>query len=283
VTLVPLPDLLAAAARGGYAVGYFEAWDSYSLEAVVEAAEIEQAPVILGFGCLLVDPGWLDRGGIETFAALGRNAAGRARVPAALLLNEARSVEQALRGLDAGFNAAMVHGIPAAEVAGLAGEAHARGAAVEGELGELPTGDDASRAALTDPEEAERYAVETGVDCLAVSVGNVHVLEGRAAGVDLDRLEAIHRRVAVPLVLHGGTSFPPDLVPGAIARGVAKFNVGTALKRAFLDGIAAARLDGDPHSLLGSRGSADVLAAGATRMRSVVAELIRLYGGSGRA
>jgi fructose/tagatose bisphosphate aldolase len=289
MTLVPLPELLAQARRDGYAVGYFEAWDSYSLDAVVQAVEAERAPVILGFGCLLVDRGWLERGGIEAFAGLGRAAAERADVPVALLLNEARTVEQALRGLDAGFNATMVHGAAPAEVARLVREAHTRGVAVEGELGELPAGGDDSQARLTDPGEAAAYVAETGVDCLAVSFGNVHVLEGRAASVDLDRLEAISRSVDLPLAVHGGTSFPPELVPGAIARGAAKFNVGTRLKRAFLEGLTEALLGAtapagaDLHELLGSRGSADLLAAGAERMRDVVRELIRLYGGSGRA
>src|SRR4249920_2994702 len=107
--LAPLPGLLAAARAGGYAVGYFEAWDSYSLEAVVEAAEAERAPVILGFGCLLVDGAWLDSGGIEALGGLGRPVAERARVPACLLLNETHTLEQALRGLDAGFTALMLH------------------------------------------------------------------------------------------------------------------------------------------------------------------------------
>ena len=63
--IVPLPYLLAKAQEGGYALGYFEAWDSYSLEAVIEAAETENAPVILGFGCMMVSEPWLDAGGIE--------------------------------------------------------------------------------------------------------------------------------------------------------------------------------------------------------------------------
>ena len=162
MSLAPLPELLAAARAGGYAVGYFEAWDSYSLEAVAEAADAEQAPVILGFGCLLVDRGWLDRGGIEELAVLGRAVAERTNVPAALLLNETQTVEQALRGLDTGFNAVMVHGASAAEVAELVREAHGRGAAVEGELGELPDGGDGARAVLTDPEEAAAYVAGHG-------------------------------------------------------------------------------------------------------------------------
>ena len=291
MSLVPLTGLLADAVAGRYAVGYFEAWDGTSLEAVLEAAEAEHAPVILGFGCLLVDQGWLEAGGIETLACLGRVAAERSRVPVSLLLNEAHTLEHALRGVEAGFNAVMLCSSEVGTVSRLVREAHGHGVAVEGELGTLPdaVGDeiDASRASLTDPEQAAAFVEGTGVDCLAVSFGNVHVLEGRTATVDLGRLDAVHRRVEVPLVVHGGTSFPASAVEAAIARGVAKFNVGTALKRAFLDGLTAAVTStagaASPHDLLGSHGRDDLLDAGKKRMIRVVRDLIRLYGSSGRA
>jgi len=106
--LEPMTEILERAREGGYAVGYFEAWDSYSLEAVVEAAEAERAPVILGFGCLLLEQEWLEDGGIETLGCIGSHAAARARVPVSLLLNEAQRLEHALRGIDAGFNAVML-------------------------------------------------------------------------------------------------------------------------------------------------------------------------------
>jgi len=291
MALAPLTGLLADARAGGYAVGYFEAWDGYSLEAVLEAAEAEHAPVILGFGCLLVDQGWLDAGGIETLACLGRAAAERSRVPVSLLLNEAHTLEHALRGVEAGFNAVMLCSSEVEAVSRLVREAHPRGVAVEGELGTLPEavggGIDASRASLTDPEQAAAFVAATGVDCLAVSFGNVHVLEGRTATVDLERLDAVHRRVGVPLVVHGGTSFPASAVEAAIARGVAKLNVGTALKRAFLDGLTDAvtstAAGASPHDLLGSHGPADLLGAAKARMIRVVRDLIRLYGSGGRA
>jgi len=291
MALVPLTGLLADALAGGYAVGYFEAWDGYSLEAVLEAAEAEHAPVILGFGCLLVDQGWLDAGGIETLACLGRSAAERSSVPVSLILNEAHTLEHALRGIEAGFNAVMLCSSDVKAVSRLVREAHGRGVAVEGELGTLPdaVGDeiDASRASLTDPEQAAAFVEATGVDCLAVSFGNVHVLEGRTAAVDLERLAAVHQRVGVPLVVHGGTSFPAEAVADAIACGVAKFNVGTALKRAFLDGLTAAVAStaaaASPHDLLGSHGPADLLGAAQPRLVEVVRGLVRLYGGSGRA
>src|SRR5215813_13508697 len=98
--LVSLRELLDEAMRQQYGVGYFEAWDGYSLEAVLEAAEAERAPVILGFGCMMVGSEWLDTGGIEIWGATGRQVAANASVPVALLLNEAQTLEQALRGID---------------------------------------------------------------------------------------------------------------------------------------------------------------------------------------
>ena len=295
--LVPFPRLLADARRGRYAVGYFEAWDAYSLEAVAEAAAAERSPVVLGFGCLLVDQAWLDAGGIEAHASLGRRVAERAQTPVALLLNEARSLEHALRGVRAGFNAVMMHLADGGSehatraVRNLVEAAHAEDVAVEAELGSLPDAAagsfDAGAGVLTDPEAARRFVAETGVDCLAVSVGNVHLLEGRPAPVDLDLLEEVGRRVDVPLAVHGGTSFPAEAVPRAIAAGVAKLNVGTVLKRAYLAGMAerVAELapDADVHAAVGSHAPGDVLEAGKARVTAVVRELMRRYGSSGRA
>jgi fructose-bisphosphate aldolase class II len=292
MALEPMTEILARAREGGYAVGYFEAWDSYSLEAVVDAAEAEQAPVILGFGCLLLEQQWLEGGGIETLGCIGRHAAARARVPVALLLNEAHRLEHALRGIEAGFNAVMLCTNDVDVTAGLVERAHERGVAVEAEVGELPAGAadgeiNDSHAALTDPDEAAEFVAATGVDCLGVSFGNVHTLEGHVASVDLDRLAAIRDRIEVPLVVHGGSSFPADSVAGAIARGVAKFNIGTVLKRAYLDVLSTAVISVEknesPHDIVGSHGSRDVLGAGKPSVVDVVRERIRLYGGSGRA
>src|ERR1019366_5761305 len=106
--LIPLQRLLGTARSDGYAVGYFEAWDACSLEAVLTAAEEEAAPVVLGFGAMMVDGTWLDGGGIEVLGAIGRTYAERSAVDLALLFNEARSLEQARHGIDAGFNAVMI-------------------------------------------------------------------------------------------------------------------------------------------------------------------------------
>lgn len=295
--LVSLSTLLASARQGAYAIGYFEAWDSYSLEAVVEAAEAENAPVILGFGCMMAESAWLDSGGIGTLGCMGRAMAARTRVPVSLLLNEAHTYEETLAGIEAGFNAVMLDtsGWPwdqaLEQVARLVDVAHARGVAVEAELGRLPDavagGIDDRAAALTDPDRAATFVERTGVDCLAVSIGNVHLLLDGVAPVDMARLAAIHARVPVPLVIHGGTSFPPGAVQEAIAYGAVKFNVGTVLKKTFLDGVRTT-MDGwsttvNVHDVLGSHKEMDLLGAGKARMRTKARELMRLYGSSGRA
>jgi fructose/tagatose bisphosphate aldolase len=242
---------------------------------------------VLGFGCLLVDQPWLDAGGIETLGCLGRRVAERTSVPVSLLLNEAHTLEHGLRGIDAGFNAVMLCTSDTETLAQLTRAAHQRGVSVEGELGTLPDASpggaiDSAGAELTDPETAAAFVAATGIDCLAVSFGNVHTLEGGAAPVDLDHLAAIRQRVDVPLVVHGGTSFPPSAVAGAIAQGVAKFNVGTVLKRTYLDGLglalATAPPGASPHDLVGSHGPADLLASAKPGLVEVVRRLIRLYG-----
>jgi ketose-bisphosphate aldolase len=295
--LVSMDELFRSARRDGYALGYFEAWDTYSLEAAVEAAEIEESPVILGFGCMMADRDWLDRDGIKALGAVGRVVAKRAQVPVALLLNEAQTLEQALRGIEGGFNAVMLDTSAwawddaVAQVGELTRIAHAHGVAVEGELGRLPDfiGNevDDSQASLTNAEQAAGFVAQTGVDCLAVSIGNVHLLTTRYAPVDLEHLEAIARRVSTPLVIHGGTSFPPDAVRRAISTGVVKFNVGTVLKRAFFDGmrqsVQAQPETADVHLILGSHKADDVLNAGKARMREKIQELMRLYGSSEHA
>jgi ketose-bisphosphate aldolase len=297
MALVPLSALLGAARAGGYAVGYFEAWDARSLEAVLTAAEEESAPVILGFGAMMVDAKWLDSGGVEVLGAIGRRFVASSSVDVALLFNEAHTLEQAMRGIDAGFNAVMIdtHSWRTEDaivaVRELCRVAHHSGVAVEGELGSpaeaTASGMDHSHESLTDPDEAARFAEETGVDCLAVSVGNVHIMMGAESTIDMGRLRLIHERVEIPLVIHGGTSFPAAGVGPAVALGVAKFNVGTILKHAFWGGlestVRAAGTPPDVLKLLGSHKDSDVMHIAQARMTAKVRSLIKQYGGSGRS
>ena len=287
--LISFKQLLNDALSGGYAVGYFESWDVYSLEAVLEAAEAENAPVILGFGGVMMEPGWLDGGGLERLAALGLETARSAKVPVAFLLNEVTTFDQIQRGLRAGFNAVMLDSSALSYADNvqvtrqIVQVSHEVGAAVEAEFGELPDASGemgGSTGHLTDPAQAARFVDETGIDALAVSIGNVHTLTHGKAAIDWTRLAAIHQAVPLPLVIHGGTGFPDEAIPQAIALGVAKFNYGTVLKRAFLEGVAAAvrslPTEVGYHQVVGSRKEADILQQGKVRMRDEVRRRIRL-------
>jgi ketose-bisphosphate aldolase len=287
-------DLLEAASRRGYAVGYFEAWDEYSMEACIEAAEQMQSPAILGFGAATTSRAWFDAGGIEELAGVARALASRARVPTAVLFNEARSIEQVERALAAGCNAVMLGAaeLPFAEnvetTRKVVALARACGASVEGELGVL--GDaGGSSGRLTDPEEALAYVRETGVDALSVAIGTAHCHTDVAedAGPDLELLRRLHESVDVPLVLHGGSGLSTAAVRAVVSGGIRKLNYGTRLKVLFLQElrrtIASLPPEADVQRVVGSRLATDVLAAGKTKVREHIAGLIRLYGSEGKA
>jgi fructose-bisphosphate aldolase class II len=289
--IVPMQAILAHALEHRYAVGYFEAWDLYSMEAALAAAEQARAPCILGFGGAVTEPAWYDANGVEAMTALAAALAARARVPTCILYNEAQEYTHAVRGLRAGCNAIMLDSsaLPDAEhtalTARLVEVAHAVGAAVEAELGHLPNAEDPSHPArLTDPAEAARFVAATGIDALGVSIGNVHILQTGEAEVDLELLGRIHHATRLPLVIHGGTGFPRAAVADAVRLGAVKFNVGTTLKQAFLEGLrAAVGAQASVHALLGARGDADVLEQGKRHMQERILELIALYGSAGQA
>lgn len=295
--IVPVPQMLEKARAGGYAIGYFESWDSYSLEAVLDAAQAEGAPIIVGFGATMLADEWLDNGGIESLGASGRELIKKYDVPVGFLLNETHTLEQAVKGVQSGFNFVMIDSQrwPVAEAtaasAALVAIARPAGVAVEAEFGSLPdyyeSGLDDSHATMTDPDEAAEFVATTGVDCLAVSIGNVHLLTAYEAKVDLDRLAAIRAKVDVPLVVHGGTGFPKADVTAAIAGGVAKFNVGTRLKRVYLDAVLERTRSWtgkeSVHDLVGSHKATDFQEAGKAAITATVRDFLRLYGSTGQA
>lgn len=294
MSIVGMNQLLQQALRGGYALGYFESWDQYSMEAAIEAAEEENAPAILGFGGAVTSPAWLEDRGIEEMAALARCLAERSPMPVVVLFNEARTRPQLARGLAAGCNAVMLDTshLPFGENLALTRQvveiARPYGASVEAELGHLPDASDpaAGLGHCTDPDEAARFVASAHVDALAVSIGNTHLLVDGQASVDLDLLAQLRHATGVPLVIHGGTGFPAGAVPQAISRGVAKFNVGTRLKHAYLAGIreALGRVPDHPniHKFVGSREETDILSRGKERVKAEIRPLLRLYGCAGR-
>jgi ketose-bisphosphate aldolase len=284
------------AVSGGYAVGYFESWNVESLQGVVDAAEETASPIILGFNGAFLSGERTAPERLVLYAAIGRAAAESSSVPCGLIFNECPRDDWVLKAIATGFNLVMLADplAPHAEyidrVAAITRLAHARGVAVEGELGDLPYGAVVGGGVphggtSTDPAAAADFVAATGIDLLAVSVGNVHIRTRGEGGLDLGLLEAIHRRVPVPLVLHGGTGISADSLRAAIALGVAKVNFGTYLKQRYLNAVRTAlgRDALDPHRLLGMGGPEDVLVAGRLAVREAVLERMELLGCSGKA
>ena len=234
MSLATLGDVLQPALKGRYAVAGLVTLGWEDMRAFVHAAEAEDCPVILqaGPGCRAHTP-------LPVLGAMFRNLAENASVPIVAHLDHGYTAEDCKLALDSGFTSLMFDGsrMPLEqnidETAAIAQMAHAAGISCEGEIGFVGY-DNGEASAGTDPEEAARFARETGIDAMAISVGNVHLQEDQQGGLDEDRIAAIQALTDVPLVIHGGSG-----VPSAQRRHLAhttnicKFNIGTELRMAF--------------------------------------------------
>ncbi len=288
--------MLDRALEGRYAVGYFESWNLESLQGVIDAAEETRSPVLVGFnGQFLSRPGRLTAERISWYAALARAAAESASVPCGLIFNECAQDDWVRAAVTSRFGQVMLDDPDAdpedyiRRVAELTDFAHQHGVAVEAEVGELPCGSskspDHASGSLTDPEAAARFVKQTGIDILAVSVGNVHELLQGEQALDLGLLAAIRQRVDLPLDLHGGSGIPPADLQAAISLGVAKVCYGTYVKQRYLTAVRTAlgNDEPNPHHLLGHGGPEDVMVAGRLAVRDAVLERIESLGCCGRA
>ncbi|GAA0320874.1 class II fructose-1,6-bisphosphate aldolase [Kineococcus aurantiacus] len=298
MAVMGLPELLADAAKGRYAVGYFESWDIYSLEATIAAAEAERSPVIIGIGGLSANHEWLSSVGVELYGAACAALARRSSVPTGILFNEAENFTEAAAALGAGYNSVMMHTQGwswdrlIADTAALTAAAHGLGITVEGEVGALAEMSidgqiDTSIGAMTEVSQAVDFVKETGVDYLAVAVGNVHfVTSDYVPTIRVDRIHEIGESVDVPLVLHGGSGTPADQMQAAIAAGITKINVGTRLKHVFGNALREAvgpDSGNDPNLLFGSRLPEDVNTRAGQALTTEIRRLMQVFGSSGKA
>lgn len=279
-----MTQLLRAATEGGYAVGAFTFWNLESLHAIVETAERLRSPVILQAGGIE-----LDFTGRALLTRLGLEAIEAASVPAVLNLDHGGSHELCVAAVDLGFHSVMldVSELPfdenIAATRRVVDYAHERGVQVEGELGriggaEAGTSVEEAEAFQTDPDEAVEFVERTGVDSLAVAIGNAHGFYKGRPKVNLDRLEQIREKVSVPLVLHGGSGIPEDLLHGAIDRGISKINIYTELCTAFLEGFKAF-----VHTPPQSGYIPDIFGPPRDRAMALIETKMRLFGATGNA
>ena len=234
MTVATLSDVLRPAIAGRYGVAGLVVLGWEDAQAYVEAAEKLGVPVILQAG-----PGCRKHMPVPILGKMFRHLAEQARVPVVCHIDHALTVEECVLGIDNGFTSVMIDGsaLPIVENIALTKRvvkiAHRAGVSVEGEVGKVGYVSGAA-SAHTSIEEARLFDLETGVDALAISIGNVHLNTEKTSGINFESLRAIEAVTHSPLVLHGGSGIPLD-VRSKLAREtrVKKFNIGTELRMAF--------------------------------------------------
>ncbi len=246
MTLATLADVLQPALRGKYAVAGLVTLGWEDMRAFVMAAESIGAPVILQAGpsCRAHTP-------LPVLGAMFRHLAAEVSVPVVAHLDHGYTYLDCQAALDAGFTSVMFDASrkPLAqnidETAAVAELAHGAGVSCEGEIGFVGYAGGESSAG-TDPAEAAAFARDTGIDAMAVSVGNVHLQQDRQGGLDETRIRAIEAAViltapGIPLVIHGGSGVHvAQRTALATTSNICKFNIGTEMRMVFGAALRAA-------------------------------------------
>jgi len=234
MTVATLKEVLNWAGQSKCAVAGLVVLGWEDARAFVDAAEEVGLPVVLQAG-----PGARASMPIAIWGKMFRTLAEQARVPVVCHVDHATTLDECRAGIDSGFSSVMIDGsrLPLAHNIALTNEviaqARSAGVSVEGEIGFVGYSD-GEASAMTVPEQAERFDRETGIDALAISVGNLHLSTEKASIIDFERLKAIESVTRAPLVLHGGSGIPIS-IRQKLAREtrVNKFNIGTELRQAF--------------------------------------------------
>lgn len=240
--LVGTQEILDQAVEGGFAVGAFNVYNLEGAKAVVQAAEQELLPVIIQ-----IHPTSILTGS-KTLSALCLEAAKEATVLVSVHLDHSDSEDAIKASLIAGIRSVMADGSSLKFDRNViftrqcVKNVHSLGGFVEGELGRLSGTEDGLtipeyEARYTNPEQAYEFCIETGLDALAICIGNVHGKYFREPELDFGRLSLIREAVSVPLVLHGGSGLPESMVRRSIELGVRKLNVNTELRNAYLGSL----------------------------------------------
>lgn len=280
--LTSTKELLEVAQKHSYAVGAFNMYNLEGVKAVVNAAEAENSPAILQ-----ILPQVLDYGG-SSLIAMFLEAANSAKVPMAVHLDHCDNDTMIKTVLEAGIQSVLADGstLPFQENLAFTRKmtdlAHAKGATVEAEIGRISGTEDGmtvseKEAKMTDPQQAKEFVAESGVDFLAVTIGNVHGKYHGEPKLEFDRLAKIRQQLEIPLVLHGASGLPANMIHQSIELGVCKFNVNSEVRKQYLQfwqeyGQTESKMD-----LL------DCQKAVTAEMENVIAEKLRLFGSVGKA
>lgn len=280
--LVNMNDILLPAKEGGYGIGFFNAVNVEMARAVIETAEELQAPVMVGTAEVLLPTMDLQRVA-EYLIPMAKEAS----VPICVHYDHGLTFEKCMEALKLGFSSIMYDCSTASyeenaeKVAEMVKICHAMGVTVEGELGHV--GDNAGAGKLenpsdyfTDPDTAADFVTKTGVDSLAIAVGNAHGDYAFPPKLDFERIRVISEKTNLPLVLHGGSGLSDDDFRKAVKLGVSKVNIFTDIDKAGKCGIEAGIAAGEK-SMMG------LIPYEIAEMKKVVKEKIMLFGSNGKA
>lgn len=236
--LVNSQKILEKARKEKYAIPHFNTSNLEITQAIIEAAAKMNSPVIIG-----TSERAIEYGGLETLSSIIKTEAQKVKIPVTLHLDHGRSLKLLKQCLRVGYTSIMIDGsgFSLKENIQLTGKAielsRYQGVPVEGEIGVLKIQKYNSDNLLTDPVDAKEFVEKTGVNSLAVAIGNAHGLPVHEEKLDFERLKKISELIQIPLVLHGASSTPPKDIKKAISLGIAKINIDTDIRVAFANDL----------------------------------------------
>ncbi len=284
--LVNMNDVLRPAKKGRYAVGLFNAVNLELARGIIAAAESTRSPVIMGTAEVLLPYGPLDEVSYYLIPM-----AKKASVPVVVHLDHGLSYDLCIKALDLGFTSIMYdcstdsYEENVRKVKEMADIAHSRGATIEGELGHVGDNEGSAEgsshladpsAYFTDPKMAKDFVDRTGVDALAIAVGNAHGAYKLPPKLDFERIRTIANTVDVPLVLHGGSGLTDNDFRKAIAEGISKVNIFTDIN------VAAVEAEFKKFQSM-DKGIIDLIPAAVEAVKQESMKKMKLFSSDGKA
>lgn len=284
--LVNLNQVLLPAKQNKYAVGLFNAVNMELARGIIAAAESTQSPVIMGTAEVL-----FPYGPLEEVSYYLIPMAKKANVPVVIHLDHGLKKETCIKALELGFSSIMYdcstdpYDVNVQKVKEMADIAHSYGATIEGELGHVGDNEGSAEGSshmedpskfFTDPKLAKDYVEKTGVDALAIAVGNAHGAYKLPPKLDFERIKTIANTVNVPLVLHGGSGLTDNDFRQAIKDGISKVNIFTDIN------IAAVKAEFSKFTDM-NKGIIDLIPAAVEAVKQASMEKMELFSSTGKA
>ncbi|MBC8499801.1 MAG: class II fructose-1,6-bisphosphate aldolase [Candidatus Atribacteria bacterium] len=288
MAFVTTKEMLKDAQKGRYGIGAFNANNMEIIQAIIETAEEEKAPVILQ-----ASQGAIEYAGLDMIVVMVKGLAEKVNIPVALHLDHGTDYYQNIKCLRAGFTSLMFDGskLPFNENVTMTKKvvemAHACSIPVEAELGQIGKMDDSDepgialekvKESMAVPEEAAKFVELTEIDFLAAAVGTIHGCRTPFAKLDISRIERIRELTGVPLVLHGASGVNDDEVRKGIAAGICKINIDTRIRMIFTIKMKEI-LDENPNQIDPRK----ILGPAKEAAKEIIRDRMRVFGCCGKA